>query len=94
MPTSTPLPKDHPLIIAWEAHRKTEEYANSKKWALTNDHVDGSLWALFAAGWNAARAEARSDASVETGGRVLGTPYGDRATAGDLRDPLTPDQPA
>lgn len=34
---------------------------------------------IFEAGWNAARAEARSDAAVAAGGR-------------DLRDPLTPDQ--
>lgn len=36
---------------------------------------------IFQAGWNAARAEARSDASQPSGGRH----------PGDLREPLTPD---
>lgn len=79
MSVSAPLPKGHPALLAWEEHKRTEEYENSKRWALTPEHVEGSLWALFYAGWNAARAEARSDAAVAAGGR-------------NLRDPLTPDQ--
>lgn len=69
MPSSAPLPKGHPALLAWEAHKKTEEYENSKRWAAMPEHVEGSLWALFWAGWNAARAEALSDASQPTGGR-------------------------
>lgn len=50
--TSSPLPKDHPLVVAWEEYRATDEYANTRKWALHEQHVDGSLWAAFMAGWN------------------------------------------
>lgn len=49
--TQSPVPKDHPLLIAWEKYRQTEEYANTKKWATHNEHVDGSLWAAFLQGW-------------------------------------------
>lgn len=47
------VPEDHPLMQAWTAHKVSEEYANSVKWAAHEKHVDGSLWALFVAGWNA-----------------------------------------
>lgn len=61
--------KDEPLMIAWEAYRHTDEYANSLKWAMTADlhmtaspgvqrlqhpHTEGSMWAAFMAGWIAA----------------------------------------
>jgi hypothetical protein len=52
---STPVPKDHPLMKAWEAHKATEDFSNSRKWALHEEHLDGSLWALFSAGWQAAQ---------------------------------------
>ncbi len=55
MSAMSPVPKDHPLMLAWEAHKKTEEYANSRNWAAHPQHVDGSLWALFSAGWQAAQ---------------------------------------
>lgn len=47
----TALPKDHPLIRAWEAYKATDEYANTRKWAAHDEHVDGSLWASFMAGF-------------------------------------------
>lgn len=67
MSAQEPCPPDHPLMIAWNAYKATEEYKNSKKWAstarvtdhgdgsmsLTYPHTDGSLWAAFAAGFNA-----------------------------------------
>ena len=69
MTVSTALSKDDPLVIAWEAYRQTEEFDNSKRWAQTFhisntrdeptglrvDHpsLEGSLWAMFMAGWNA-----------------------------------------
>jgi len=31
---STPIHNDHPLKKAWDAYRATEDYANSKGWAL------------------------------------------------------------
>lgn len=55
MPTMRALDKNDPIIVAWEAHKLTEEYANNKKWAAHPEHVDDSLWALFLEGWQAAR---------------------------------------
>lgn len=54
MSTSAQVPQDHPLMRAWNAYKATPEYANSKIWAQHAEHVDGSLWALFMAGWQAA----------------------------------------
>lgn len=30
-----PCPADHPLMVAWTAYKETENFKNSKKWALT-----------------------------------------------------------
>lgn len=54
MSAMQPVPADHPLMLAWAAHKQTDNYANSKRWAANEQHLDGSLWALFDAGWNAA----------------------------------------
>lgn len=62
MSTQAELPKGHPMRDAWEAYRATEKYANSRHWALDQNHVDGSLWAAFIAGYAAAPpAEAPAD---------------------------------
>ena len=45
------LPNDHPIIIAWEVYKKSTEYANTRKWALKEKHVDGSLWSAFSTGY-------------------------------------------
>lgn len=58
MPTMTPCPKDDPLMVAWANYNTTEEYANAKRWAAKPEHVDGSLWAVFQAGFSAATARA------------------------------------
>ena len=58
MSCSQQLPKDHPLVLAWEVYKKAEEYSNTRNWAAYEAHVDGSLWASFSAGWNAAGAYA------------------------------------
>jgi len=50
----TPVPKDHPLMIAWDAYKATEDYANTRTWAGIPAHVDGSLWAAFEQGFRAA----------------------------------------
>lgn len=75
------VPADHPLMKAWEGYRATNEYQNSKRWALRiapmvspddpdaerkrlslmpidqrEQHVEGSLWAAFSAGFTAAGA--------------------------------------
>ena len=53
MSAMTPVPKDHPLMIAWEAYKATDDYTNTKKWAGYEQHVEGSLWAAFVQGWAA-----------------------------------------
>ena len=50
MTAQSPLPKDDPRLVAWEAYKATNDYANTRQWALHEAHVDGSLWAAFIAG--------------------------------------------
>ena len=51
--------QDEPLMIAWNAYKATEEYANSRQWAEYKAHLDGSLWAAFCAGYAACDDELR-----------------------------------
>lgn len=53
MPTETPVAKNDPLMVAWEAFKSTEEFTNACRWALTEEHLHGSLWAVFVAGYQA-----------------------------------------
>lgn len=48
---ATPVPAGSPLMQAWEAYKATDDYKNTRKWALQEEHVDGSLWAAFACGF-------------------------------------------
>ena len=57
MSAMAPVPKDDPLMIAWEAYKATDEYANTRHWALKDAHVDGSLWAAFSEGFNTQRSK-------------------------------------
>ena len=55
------VPLTHPMRAAWEKYKETDEYANSRKWALhpeaaDRQYVDGSMWAAFCAGWHTAQA--------------------------------------
>lgn len=50
-----PLPKDDPMLIAWEEYKATEDYANTKKWAADSGQVDGSLWTVFMQGYIASK---------------------------------------
>jgi hypothetical protein len=72
-----PLPKDHPIMKAWDAYVATPDFANSKRWAVTlrispsgdrqfieHPHVDGSMWAAFLAGFRFGEASARADGAV------------------------------
>lgn len=76
MPVETPIPADHPLATAWATYRASEEAKNSEKWAryfvvkaesekgqilISQPHLEGSLWAAFAAGY-AAAAEGKDNA--------------------------------
>lgn len=49
------VPDDHPLMVAWKKHIATPGYQNSKRWARIGnaENLEGSLWALFMAGWEA-----------------------------------------
>lgn len=48
-----PVPQGHPMMRAWEKYKTEEQYTNTRQWALVPAHVDGSLWAAFAAGFQA-----------------------------------------
>lgn len=65
MSAQAELPKGHPLRDAWDAYKETFEYANTRRWALKEPHVDGSLWAAFVQGHRAA-ANAGADVSATT----------------------------
>lgn len=54
MPTEMALPKDDPIMVAWGTYKDSPEYANSLKWAAHEEHREGSLWAAFITGWQAA----------------------------------------
>lgn len=54
MSVQTPVPADHPMMIAWNQYRESEEGLNAVRWAEHREHVQGSLWAMFTAGWRTA----------------------------------------
>lgn len=54
MSVSSPVPKDAPVMIAWEEWKKSDDFANSRKWAAQEAHVEGSLWNAFQTGFGAA----------------------------------------
>lgn len=72
MSVSAALSKDDPLMVAWNAYKETTDFDNAKRWAqcvnisntrddtaslrVQHPHLEGSLWAMFVAGWNAGRA--------------------------------------
>lgn len=45
------IPVGSPLRDAWEEYKQGEDYQNTRRWALHEEHVDGSLWAAFMAGY-------------------------------------------
>ena len=45
------LNADEPVMLAWTAHKQTEEYQNTLRWAGQSN--EGNLWAVFLAGFNA-----------------------------------------
>lgn len=54
MTVSGPVPEDAPVMVAWTAYKETPDYANTKRWAVLPENVDGSLWAAFSTGFAAA----------------------------------------
>jgi hypothetical protein len=45
--------QDDPLMVSWKAYQQTDAFANSKKWAAHEQHIMGSLWAVFENGFRA-----------------------------------------
>jgi len=57
MPTMTPVPHDALSMVAWNSYQKTEDFENTKRWAEA--HLQGSLWAVFEAGFQAGTASVK-----------------------------------
>ena len=78
MNATSPCPKDHPLMVAWTKYQETEDFANTKKWLAYPEHVQGSMWGLFMAGFNAAteRASALAESvdNASDAERIAGSP--------------------
>ena len=55
MPVEAQVPEAHPMMIAWTAYKGTKEFASTRMWAATDKYLDGSLWAAFCRGWEAAK---------------------------------------
>lgn len=53
METMRAIPSNHPMMLAWHKLQESPDYVNTRNWAKYPDHVDGSLWAMFMAGWEA-----------------------------------------
>lgn len=49
MNVSQSIPSDAPVMKAWEAHKATDEFRNTLKWA--GQANVGQLWACFYAGY-------------------------------------------
>ena len=70
MPNETALSDDDPRMIAWKVYTATPEFKHTRHWAqrvgikempgeraiqvIGHSHLDGSLWAVFQAGYQAA----------------------------------------
>lgn len=59
MAIQEPVSEDDPRMIAWESYKKTADFTNSRRWAITSKqtveypNLDGSLWAVFIEGFQA-----------------------------------------
>ena len=54
MSTMAPISHESALWKAWQIYATGDDYANTRTWAMSPSAVDGSLWAAFQAGWEAA----------------------------------------
>ena len=45
------VPEDAPVMVAWSQYKKSDDYGNSRKWAVLQEHTDGSMWASFYKGF-------------------------------------------
>lgn len=57
MSEMTEVPMSDPMRQAWERYKQTDDYQNTRRWALHEQHVDGSLWAAYCEGYKAAEAK-------------------------------------
>ena len=64
MTVMSPLPADHPMMVAWNKHKATDEYANDLKWVAREEHREGALWSLFVAGYRHAAAQHQAEAEA------------------------------
>lgn len=70
MSASQPVPANSPVMVAWDAYKETDQFANAKRWALTPEHTDGSLWAAFYEGFYAAAVNAAASAVMPADGAL------------------------
>lgn len=59
-----PVPQNAPVLRAWNIYKQSADYANTRKWAKHDEHVDGSLWAAFYAGYFACAVAESAQAPV------------------------------
>lgn len=60
MCTEEKLPDNDPRIIAWKNFKSTHKYKDARYWVVSGEsHIEGSLWAVFLAGYEAAKSEAQ-----------------------------------
>ena len=66
--TGMALPKDHPMMVAWDKWCETDEFKNALRWCFrttyddgraidplrVEEHAKGSLWLAFTKGMEAA----------------------------------------
>jgi len=57
MPRETKASKaisdDHPMMVAWEAYKKTSAYKNVLTWVVHEDQTEDLMWAAFVRGYEA-----------------------------------------
>jgi hypothetical protein len=51
-------------MVEWTAYKGSEEYENTRKWALDPTAVDGSLWAAFERGYRIRRQDDPRDVKL------------------------------
>ena len=70
MSAMTPCAKDDPLLLAFNAWKETNDYENTRRWALVEEHVSGSLWEAFTQGWNSRQLSRPADPTPDEPGEV------------------------
>lgn len=61
-----PVPQNDPVLRAWDIYKQSADYANTRKWAKHDEHVDGSLWAAFYAGYFACAVDSTDPSAAES----------------------------